>query len=113
MPRILLIDDDERYRRLLRHHFSILIAEAEIVEHVPSRDGRPARRITGAGYDFVVFGAPTGSHSGLSWLKDMTGRPNFPPVIYLAESTRPTRSPTSSGAAHWVSCPRPRSTRRG
>jgi len=86
MPRILLIDDDERYRRLYRHHISILAADADVVEHVPSRDGQLPAELTGAGYDYVILGAPPGSQSGLSWLKDLTDRPHFPPVIYVAET---------------------------
>ena len=86
MPRILLIDDDERYRRLLKQHLSIVAADAEVVEHVPSRDGTLPAELSGAGYDYVLLGAVPGSHAGLSWLKDLTDRPHFPPVIYIAES---------------------------
>ena len=86
MPRILLIDDDERYRRLLKQHISIVAADAEVVDHAPSRDGVLPAELTGAGYDYVLLGAPPGSQSGLSWLKDLTERPRFPPVIYVAES---------------------------
>jgi DNA-binding response OmpR family regulator len=89
MPRILLIDDDERYRRLLKQHLSIVAAEAEVVEHAPSRDGTLPSELTGAGYDYVILGAMPNSHSGLSWLKDLTDRPRFPPVIYVAETATP------------------------
>lgn len=85
MPRILLIEDDEDYRRLLRQHLSILAPAAEVTEHLPSRDGTLPPELTAAAYDTVLLGAPSEGRQLTNWLKNLTDRPYFPPVIVIAD----------------------------
>lgn len=89
MPRILLIDDDERYRRLLAQHLSVVDASIELVEHVPSRAGRLPAELTGAGYDCVLLGSVQGDAEAHGWLRDLTERPRFPPVVCLVAACDP------------------------
>lgn len=85
MPRILLIEDDADYRRLLRHHLSIVAPLVEIAEHLPERDGTMPPELVGAGYDFVILGVPSEGKQMQNWLKDLTDRPYFPPVICCSD----------------------------
>ena len=89
MPRILLIEDAEDYRRLMRHHLSILAPAVEIVEHLPARDGILPPELVGAGYDFVILGVSSEGKQAQNWLKNLTDRPYFPPVICFSDSTEP------------------------
>ncbi len=89
MPRILLIEDAEDYRRLVRHHLSILAPAVEVVEHLPSRDGTLPPELVGAGYDFVILGVPAEGKQAQNWLKNLTDRPYFPPVIWFSDSSEP------------------------
>ncbi len=83
--KVLLIDDDVTYRKLLRQHLTTAFEAPFIVEHVPATDGRLQAEFSAAGFDAVLLDqAPSGS-SGLDWLADGRARPLFPPVIYLLD----------------------------
>ena len=89
MPRILLIEDAEDYRRLVRHHLSILAPAVEIVEHLPAREGTLPPELVGAGYDFVILGVSSEGKQAQNWLKNLTDRPYFPPVICFSDCAEP------------------------
>jgi len=84
--RVLLIDDDPAYRALFRHHITIEWPDASITEHDPVSAGKLAPEFTAAGYDVVLVDHSLGAESGLEWMKDLSARPGFPPILYLGPS---------------------------
>ncbi len=85
--RVLLIDDDPAYRALFRHHITTEWPDAVIAEHDPLKAGKLAPEFTAAGYDAVLLDHALGSESGLEWMKELSTRPGFPPILYLCSST--------------------------
>jgi len=85
--KVLLIDDDPAYRTLFRHHITIEWPDASIVEHDPVSAGKLAPEFTAAGYDAVLIDHALGAESGLEWMKDLSSRPGFPPILYLGPSS--------------------------
>lgn len=81
--RVLLIDNDARYRLLLAHHINTEWADASIIEHDPSKKGPLPQDFTAHEYDVVLLDYSVGGYSGLDWLRDFKRRPGFPPVIFL------------------------------
>ncbi|HUO79190.1 MAG TPA: protein kinase [Steroidobacteraceae bacterium] len=83
--KVLLIDDDATYRRLLRQHLVTAFEAPVIAEHVPAVEGRLPAEFSAAGFDAVLLDHAPAGGSGLEWLADGRARPLFPPVIYLIE----------------------------
>src|SRR5271165_5609773 len=81
--RVLVIEDDPAYRKLLRLHIMTAFADAFVGEHVPGIDGPLPPEFTAAGYDAVLLDYSPDAGSGLAWLADGRSRPLFPPMIYL------------------------------
>jgi DNA-binding response OmpR family regulator len=81
--RVLVIDDDEVYRRLLRHHVATADEDATIDEYSPAESGRLPAEFTAAGFDVVILDGRPAGEDGLAWLADFRARPMFPPVIYV------------------------------
>jgi DNA-binding response OmpR family regulator len=81
--RILLIEDELDYRRLICQHLATGIGEVTVVEHEPARLGRLPAEFNAVGYDVVLLDAHPAGGDGLDWLADLRARPLFPPVIYL------------------------------
>jgi CheY-like chemotaxis protein len=84
--RVLLIDDDPAYRALFRHHITTEWPDAAITEHDPVSAGKLAPEFMAAGYDTVLIDHALGAESGLDWIKDLSSRPGFPPILYLGPS---------------------------
>lgn len=84
--RVLLIDDDPAYRALFRHHITTEWPDASITEHDPVSAGKLAPEFMAAGYDTVLIDHALGVESGLDWIKDLSSRPGFPPILYLGPS---------------------------
>jgi CheY-like chemotaxis protein len=81
--RVLVIDDEAVYRRLLTQHVEAGFESAAVAEYDPSSGGRLPADFHGSGYDAVLLDDDPGVGSGLEWLADLRRRPNFPPIIYL------------------------------
>jgi DNA-binding response OmpR family regulator len=81
--RVLIIDDQNDFRRLLAHHISTGFDSPAIAEYDPAARGRLPPDFSGSAYDAVLLGDTPGDEDGLSWLRDLSRRNNFPPVIYL------------------------------
>jgi eukaryotic-like serine/threonine-protein kinase len=81
--KVLLIEDDATYRKLIRQHLKTAFDAPTLVEHVPRVEGRLAAEFSASGYDAVLLDHAPGGGSGLEWLADGRARPLFPPVIYL------------------------------
>lgn len=84
--RVLLIDDDPAYRALFRHHITTEWPDAAITEHDPVSAGKLAPEFVASGYDTVLIDHALGVESGLDWIKDLSSRPGFPPILYLGPS---------------------------
>jgi DNA-binding NarL/FixJ family response regulator len=83
--RLLVIDDDTEYRKLLRHHVMCRWPRATMVEYDPVARGPLAPEIRADGFDAVLLDhAWTGGH-GLAWLEDLAQRPGFAPIVFLSD----------------------------
>jgi serine/threonine protein kinase/CheY-like chemotaxis protein len=82
--RLLLIDDDPRYRTLLRHHISCDWPDVDIVSYNPRVRGPLIPGFLAQGYGAVLLDHEWTGGSGLPWLKEFVGREGFAPVLFLA-----------------------------
>jgi eukaryotic-like serine/threonine-protein kinase len=82
--RLMLIDDDPRYRTLLRHHISCAWPDVELVSYNPRVRGPLTPGFLAQGYSVVLLDHAWKGGSGLDWLKDFHGREGFAPVIFLS-----------------------------
>ena len=83
--RLLLIDDDPRYRALLRHHVSCEWQDVDVVAYNPATRGKFQPEFLAQGYDAVLLDHSwAGGGDGLEWLNDLASRPGFAPVLYLS-----------------------------
>ena len=80
----MLIDDDPRYRTLLRHHISCAWPDVELVSYNPRVRGPLTPGFLAQGYSVVLLDHEWKGGSGLDWLKDFHGREGFAPVIFLS-----------------------------
>src|SRR5690349_8638183 len=83
--RILLIDDDPRYRTLLRHHISCAWPDVDLVSYNPRVRGPLTPGFLAQGFSAVLLDHGWKGGSGLDWLRDFAGRDGFAPVIFLSE----------------------------
>ncbi len=104
-PRVLIIDDDAEFRRLLRQHLMTAWPEAVIGERDPVRDGALAPEFTAAAFDVVILDDDPPGRDGYATLRDYTARALFPPVIMLVPEVTPEsmRKALQNGAEHLVS----------
>ena len=99
--RLLLIDDDPRYRTLLRHHISCDWPDVELVSYNPRVRGPLTPGFLAQGYSAVLLDHEwKGGGSGAEWLKDFQGRGGFAPVIFLAadDASADAEAARASGA---------------
>src|SRR5688572_8630209 len=82
--RLMLIDDDPRYRTLLRHHISCGWPDVEIVSYNPRVRGPLTPGFLAQGYSAVLLDHEWRGGSGLDWLRDFHERDGFAPVIFLS-----------------------------
>lgn len=83
--RLLLIDDDPRYRSLLRHHISCDWPDVEIVSYNPRVRGPLTPGFLAQGFSAVLLDHGWKGGSGLDWLRDFHSREGFAPVLFLSE----------------------------
>ena len=83
--RLLLIDDDAEYRKVLRYHIEVEWPDAFVVDHQPSSTGRGPRDVSVSGYDAVLLGYPIGDEPGFTWLDGLVERADCPPVLLFAD----------------------------
>ncbi len=83
--RLLLIDDDPRYRTLLRHHISCDWPDVELVSYNPRVRGPLQAGFLAQGFSAVLLDHAWKGGSGLDWLRDFHSREGFAPVVFLSE----------------------------
>jgi len=82
--RVLLIDDDPRFRALVRHHLTCGWPDAQIDAYDPVARGPLHEGYLAQAYDVVLLDHAWPGGEGFAWLADFGSRPGFAPVIYLA-----------------------------
>ncbi len=80
--RLLIIDDDPRFRALLRHHVTCRWPHAACVDYDPAVRAAPPPEVRACGFDAVLLGGP----QRIDWLEDLAQRTGFAPVVYLSAS---------------------------
>jgi DNA-binding NarL/FixJ family response regulator len=87
--RVLIIDDQNDFRRLLARHILTGFDSPSVAEYDPVARGRLPADFSGSAYDAVLLGDTPGTQVGFEWLRDLTRRNGFPPVIYLVSKSTP------------------------
>jgi DNA-binding response OmpR family regulator len=99
--RVLIIDDEELYRRLLAQHVATAFDHPSIAEYDPSTKGRLPTEFQASAYDVVLLDDRPGAGTGTEWLKDLRRRPGFPPIVYLlSEPSEAAESAALAGGAY-------------
>jgi eukaryotic-like serine/threonine-protein kinase len=84
--RLLMIDDDPRFRSLVHQHVRGDWANAEVVAHDPNVQGVLAPEFLAQGFDAVLLDHDCPERGdGLEWLADLAGRKGFAPIVFLSE----------------------------
>ncbi len=81
--RVLIIDDQIDFRRLLARHIHTGFESPSVAEYEPTARGRLPSDFSGSAYDAVLLGDKPGREYGVDWLRDLSRRNGFPPIIYL------------------------------
>lgn len=81
--RVLVVEDDPAWRELLGHHISVEWPDALVRTHDPRIEGPLAPEFAAAAFDVVLLDHDIAGQSGLEWLRELTQRPVFPPVLFL------------------------------
>ncbi len=82
-PRILIIDDSEDLRLLVRHYVMVEWPGAKIEDWDPVVRGKPGPDFPWRSYDALLLDYMLGSEDGLIWLKEFRRHPNCPPIIFM------------------------------
>jgi len=101
--RVLVIDDEEVYRRLLAQHVATAFDASSVAEYDPATKGKLPADFQASGYDVVLLDDQPGAGTGLEWLKDLRRRPGFPPIVYLL-SEPSKQAEAAAGAAGAFAC---------
>jgi tRNA A-37 threonylcarbamoyl transferase component Bud32/CheY-like chemotaxis protein len=83
--RLLYIEEDPKSRARIRHHLSCRWPEVELTAWAPTQRGTMPSEFLAQGYDAVLLAQSWPGGEGLEWLRDLTTRPGFAPVIFLAD----------------------------
>jgi DNA-binding NarL/FixJ family response regulator len=101
--RVLVIDDEEVYRRLLAQHVATAFDASSVAEYDPAAKGKLPSEFQASGYDVVLLDDQPGAGTGLEWLKDLRRRPGFPPIVYML-SEPSNEAEAAAGAAGAFAC---------
>lgn len=82
--RFLVVDDDAKYRELLRYHVGAEWPDAHVDEHAPQGAQPGAASIAPGSYDLILLGHPLRHETGFEWLEGLRARPRCPPVVVFA-----------------------------
>jgi tRNA A-37 threonylcarbamoyl transferase component Bud32 len=84
--RVLLIEEDPKIRALIRHHMSCEWPDGQIIAHPPQQRGPLPAEFLAQGHDAVLLSSNANDGHGLMWLRELSGRRGFAPIIYLLEA---------------------------
>ncbi len=82
-PKVLIIDDAEDFRLLIRQYIALEWADAEIVEWDPVTQGDLDDNYDLGKYNVMLLDYVLGKSDGLDWLRRLKRRADCPPVIFL------------------------------
>lgn len=82
-PSVLIIDDSEDMRHLVRHYILVEWPGAKIEDWDPIVKGRPGEDFPWRAYDAVLLDYMLGTEDGLLWLKEFRRNHDCPPVIFM------------------------------
>jgi len=82
--RILIIDDDAEYRRVLRYHLEVEWPTATIQAYQPSSAGALTQAFPLTDLDLILLGHPLEHEQRLAMLRSLVGRTGCPPIILFA-----------------------------
>jgi DNA-binding NarL/FixJ family response regulator/tRNA A-37 threonylcarbamoyl transferase component Bud32 len=80
---VLIIDDDESYRKLLSHYLTAEWPNLRVEEYDPLVRDAPNASFALGDYDVVILDYMLGHGDGLAWLKQLKSRADCPPVLFL------------------------------
>ncbi len=85
MPRILVIDDDEDYRNLIRRFITTAYDDVNVIDYDPKDKGLPTEHFPWKEYDLVLldYDLGLGKENGLGWMIHFSSIDNVPPVIMI------------------------------
>jgi len=106
--RVLFIGDDRRLGALIQHHLTCRWADAELVTRSGDARSPLAPEFLAQGFDAVIVDQSCGSQRGHEWASDLAARPDFAPVVYLADEIEGeiTRAACATGATVVLARPR-------
>jgi DNA-binding NarL/FixJ family response regulator len=87
--RVLIIDDQNDFRRLLARHIQTGFDSPSVAEYEPAARGPLPSDFSGSAYDAVLLGDTPGREFGADWLRDLSRRNGFPPITYLLSRPSP------------------------
>ena len=82
--RVMIIDEQAKFRQLLAHHVTSHWPDATITEYDPADVGHLPDEFSGAGNDLLLIGNQHGEdREGLDALRRFVGKQGMPPVVYF------------------------------
>ena len=78
-----MINRDPRYQSLVLHHAVCRWPKAELVPYEAQTRGFIPPEFLAQGFDAVIVDEDCPLGGGLYWLKDLSSRPGFAPLIFL------------------------------
>lgn len=82
--KILIIDDSQLFRKLIRKYLARELKQAEVVEYDVEQLGKPKDNFNWSQYDVLILDYNLGGgEDGLKWLEEFGSRPGFPRTIML------------------------------
>ncbi len=85
--RFMVIDGEEDFRTLMRHHITTHWPDAIVSDYDPIETGHLPDEFSGAGNDIVLLGDSLGDRHGVETLKQFVKTPGFPAVIYIGDKS--------------------------
>jgi len=83
--RLLLIEEDNRQRDAIQQRLAAWRPEAQVIVRNPVLEGPLAAEFLAQGFDAVLVTQGWKGGRGLDWLRDLTQRTGFAPVVFLSE----------------------------
>lgn len=106
MSRILIIDDSEDFRQLLRRYILSGYDDIDVVDYDPKDKGLPGDHFPWNNYDLVLldYDLGLGRENGLGWMIHFSSIANMPPVIMVTAvgSTKIAVDALKSGAVDFI-----------
>ncbi|MBT8086250.1 MAG: serine/threonine protein kinase [Woeseia sp.] len=86
--KVMIIDGQEAFRRLLGHHVSVHWPDAVVTDYDPVANGHLSSTFKGAGNDLILLGDRQGDRDVVDVLKQFSSQQNFPPIIFFGGAGR-------------------------